>query len=466
MKVEDCYVREGADALTAAFEVPESAPPHGRGMGGPAPVLITEPFQQWAGERFSARTSRPLNLYLHVPFCRHRCLFCPFYQNRVHEDFSAGYRDLLLREIHLMVEALGAQAKSRPVQSVFFGGGTPSDMEAEDLAEVLTALREGFLINDETEITVEGRVRGFSSEKAEAWVAAGANRFSLGLQSTEVLLRRRLGRLADRDEIKRTLTGLKATGALVIVDLMFGLPGQTEVSLREDVRFLAEETPIDGLDLYELIQFPGSPLAKAMANGTARLGEAADRKGRARMFGGAAHVLGEYGYEHFTPQHWRRTERERSVYNRLAKADADILPFGVSAGGSLDGISLQHERELTRFEERLNSGEFPFRAASPPYSPVNRFRLKLAEAIEGRTLPPLAEWPKSAATWAPGLLRNWEQAGLLEKRRNRTTAPVLTLAGSFWAKHLQRLILGCLTAPSADGGHSQGGHPHGKPPHS
>ncbi|MGE9294731.1 MAG: radical SAM protein [Puniceicoccales bacterium] len=312
-------------------------------------------FADWAPTAFIERSDSPLCLYLHVPFCRHRCAFCPFYRNAHADGFSADYAALLHADIDRTARALGDYGKTRRVDAVFFGGGTPSDLEAKDLAGVIVALKENFLIDAETEITVEGRFRDFTTEKARAWVAAGANRFSLGLQTADVGIRRRLGRLADRDEMRSVLTNLADTGALVIVDLIYGLPGQTTKTLAEDIRFLAEETPVDGLDCYELKQFPGSPLAKMLENG--RLPPAATTDERSAMFRVACDLLDAYGFDHFMEKHWRRNESERSLYNRFAKNESvDVLPFGSGAGGRLGQTSIMRDGVLVNYRQQLLTG--------------------------------------------------------------------------------------------------------------
>lgn len=469
MKPEDCYVAKGADVWTEAFAGAEMRPTHGRTAAGAR--LLDKPFGEWAPRLFAQRSCKPLALYIHVPYCRHRCLFCPFYQNRSTESFSAYYADLLMRHLDLLEEALGRGADCRPVDAVFFGGGTPSDLSAPDLARVLKRLRALFAITDETEITVEGRIRDFTPEKAVLWREAGANRFSLGLQSTDVALRRRLGRLADRHEMLTVLNGLADTGAVLIVDLIFGLPGQTRELLLEDLRFLAQQTHIDGLDLYELIQFPNSPLARAVAEGRAGIGEPPDRAGRARMFAAAAEALAGYGFEHFTPQHWRRGTRERSVYNRLAKSNADILPIGSSAGGNLSRVSIMMERDIDAYAAQIHAGKIPARCLAPtePISEQERFKTSLAEAAERLSVPTPSQWPLAARGWAAPLLENWTQVGLLEAPAPGENAETLkmTPAGAYWAKVMQRLIIGCLSPASAESAHPGGSHPHGggKPPH-
>ncbi len=475
MKPEDCYVPAGADPLTEAFAPGQKMPNHGRAAAGAQ--MLDKPFGEWAPRLFAARSCKPLALYVHVPFCRHRCLFCPFYQNRSSDSFSAFYADLLLRHLELVEDALGQGADCRPVDAVYFGGGTPSDLNAPDLARVLRKLKSLFAITEETEVTVEGRIRDFTPEKAKAWREAGANRFSLGLQSTDEALRRRLGRLAGREEILKVLNTLADTEAVLIVDLIFGLPGQTRELLLEDLRFLAEETRIDGLDLYELIQFPGSPLAKAVAEGRGSIGHPPERAERARMYGAAHEALAGYGFEHFTPQHWRRGQRERSIYNRLAKSNADILPIGSSAGGNLSRVSIMMERDIDAYAEQITAGSIPARCLAPsaPMTELERFKSRLSEAMERRQLPPLAAWPEKAHAWALPLLENWRQAGLIDPPHGDEEGFGLTMSGSYWAKTIQSLIMGCLApaAPAQSGGHpagmkghpgGMGGHPGGTPP--
>lgn len=396
-----------------------------------------------------AREDAPLGLYFHVPFCHHRCTFCPFFQNTTREGFSSEYAGLLRRAVASMAAALGKDRYEREVQTLYFGGGTPSDMEAADLASVVRLAREQFAFSPEAEVTVEGRVRGFTAEKARVWMEAGVNRFSLGLQSSDTRLRRSLGRLADREEIVRNLNALSELGAIVIVDLIYGLPGQSLDMVREDIRFLAEETRIDGLDLYALKPFPGSPMMKAVQAG--RLPEPTDAVGRGQMYVAASDALAGYGFEHFTPQHWRRSARERSAYNRLAKVDADILPFGCSAGGHLGPVAMMNERDLGRYRQRIEVESVPAMMMGDPANVGygKAFRLVLADALEERSLPPLDAWPQVTQGLGAKLLANWMAAGLVEAQRGDELR--LTRAGCFWASHLQKLLLG-LVAGSASAG--------------
>ncbi|GHC09901.1 putative heme utilization radical SAM enzyme HutW [Cerasicoccus arenae] len=400
----------------------------GRGEG------VAESFADWAPGINSQRHDAPLNLYLHTPFCHHRCSFCPFFQNTTKPGFSERYAEFLCRDLEQKARWVGPSLTTRRISSVFFGGGTPSDLEAGDLARVLETLKRLYPIDTETEITVEGRIWGFSKEKAAAWRAAGANRISIGLQSTNSRLRRSMGRLADRGKIRRTLQHFVDLDFVTIVDLIYGLPNQDVASVVEDVRFLAEETGIDGLDLYALKQFPNSPLAKAVERGSIK--SPADIQLRAEMFTAAAEALAQHGFEHFTPQHWRRGQRERSIYNQLAKTSADILPFGSSAGGRLGNVQISGFRTLEDYENAIEAGELGAHCITREAAPGQGFTDAIVAHIQRRMLPPLSQWPNRAA--ATPLLNNWREAGLIG-------APCpdglpLTPAGCFWFPHLQSLL--------------------------
>ncbi|MFW5883773.1 MAG: radical SAM protein, partial [Verrucomicrobiota bacterium] len=315
-----------------------------------------------------------------------------------------------------------------------------SDMEGADLANVLTTLRGRFGVCAETEVTIEGRVRGFTAEKAQTWVEAGANRFSLGLQTSNTKLRRRLGRIADRAEIAATLNALAETGAVVIVDLIYGLPGQTPPDLVEDIRFLAEETAIDGLDLYALKVFPGSPLEKAVQQNS--LPPLPDAPTCAEIFLQADAELARRGFEGFTPKHWRRSTRERSVYNKLAKETADILPFGSAGGGRIGEYALMQHPALEDYTKALDAGRKPALAMPSPRTPQSLFKGHLAAALNRCALPPHDQWGLPLAT-AAQIAANWLEAGLIEARGNSANEPAFTLTprGIFWHERLQASLL-------------------------
>ncbi len=415
-------------------------------MGRQAPEWKGGTFREFAEEAFMADPTRPLALYVHVPFCHHHCTFCPFYINQAKKGFSRDYTDLLLRDIEITADALKNVAGKREVSTVYFGGGTPTDLDEADMVAVMHALFDHFNIPKTAEFTIEGRITGFTASKAKAWAAAGANRYSLGIQSANTALRKRLGRLSSREEIESSLKDICNSDALVIIDMLYGLPGQTQEILLDDIGFIAEKTAISGLDLYELRVFPGTPLDKAISHG--KIPPAPPFKDTAVMFAAAYDALEAAGFEHFSPRHWRRAPREQSLYNRLAGSSCDMIPFGSASGGRLNNISLGGARDMDSYRAKVEAGEKPLGRImeSPLPPPATGFRRVLDTYAKKICLPPADAFPETHREAAGQLLAQWQDAGLLKPAEDGWR---LTSAGFFWAKKLKELIQQFTASPAS-----------------
>jgi len=198
---------------------------------------------------------QPLGLYVHVPFCRTRCRYCDFYRVGENPAKMTLFLNALEREI---------QGVEPPplhiVDSVFFGGGTPSLMTPEQAGQVLDLLGERFDLDDECELSLECNPSDLSVERLAAYRAAGINRLSLGVQS---LCDRELGLLGRRHDAQRAVDCVRWARAAgfgnVSLDLMLGIPGQTAASFRRTVEgALALET--DHVSVYLLEVHPGSEI--------------------------------------------------------------------------------------------------------------------------------------------------------------------------------------------------------------
>lgn len=440
-QIEHLFAKIGNNPLTDAFEPEEkkilpsvSAPRKMPAM----PAWDGGNFEDFAAETFIAGAERPLALYLHVPFCHHRCTFCPFFINKTYKNFSNHYGQLLSKEIEATAKVLQNVIKQRSVQTVYFGGGTPSDMEAEDLAKIIRQLHNTFNIANDAEITVEGRVSGFTADKGKAWTQAGANRFSIGVQTTDTKLRKKLSRQSDRKQIAATLNGLCESGSAVVVDIMYGLPGQTPEMLVDDIRFLAEETGIHGLDLYELKVFPDSALDKAIVKGN--MPAAATVLEQAQMFGAAYTKLVEYGFENFSAKHWRRDPRERSIYNTLAKKQTDMIPFGSGAGGRIGSISIGNTSTIEEYEKMVNADIKPAkRIMRSPLRQQHGFAYQLESSFEKLRILAPDQWPENLRPQASKLTSQWQDAGLLTHQQNEQGIR-LSCAGTFWAARMNKML--------------------------
>ncbi len=382
--------------------------------------------------------------YVHLPYCESKCLYCGFFGGKYTKEAGAAYVEALIREVESERHFLSTT--SAPINALYLGGGTPTAMQAQELTRLLRVLRSALPLANDCEITVEGRIHNFDEAKMEACLEGGANRFSLGVQSFHTEIRRRLGRIATGEEVCRRLETLASYNhAAVVIDLIYGLPGQTVEHWEEDIRtFLG--LPLDGVDLYQLNIFPGSALAKGIAAGslpgTASLAE------QGRFFERGVTVMQNARCRRLSMSHWGRTARERNLYNPMAKGRADCLHFGAGAGGSLHGWFMFNDSNVEEYLRRCNSGEKPVAMLTAPPEDLEVLRVILGQMEHCRLnlddlSAVLARAPARARSdarvlYAP-LLDNWKEAGLVAQDGPWVE---LTLAGQFWQVNLSQALIG------------------------
>jgi len=437
----------GEDPRLRQFHARLCDDPLGRAFDGRAPLvpwLASRPVpgaeMEAAWEKVCAtpRSGKTV-AYVHIPFCSNHCLFCNFYRNATRRHSSGAYVDDLLREIRR--EAATVMGQSAPVHAIYLGGGTPTDLDAPDLARLLRTLRECLPLAGDCEITVEGRATGFEPEKVAACLDSGANRFSFGVQTFDTRVRQRLGRRLEGREIMAFISEIcRMDRAVVVCDLIFGLPGQTAKSWAEDLS-ICEHLGIDGVDLYCLTLLPSSPLATAIGKGAIAPGAALREQGV--FYAAGVGRLERAGWRQLTTAHFTRESRERNLYNQLVKSGAACLAFGSGAGGHAGGFSYFNLPDLSRYREANAAGRKPLAGlylAGAGHAAKGRVtggletgRLNLAAVDEEGV-------PGFAATVLP-LAAQWEEAGLLHRDGEVLR---LTLAGRFWhtnlASSLHRMI--------------------------
>ena len=421
--LESFFARETGNPIVDAF--PEKKVVHAGGKTRPMnPQQIDEAWQRLLERPRTGKTAA----YIHVPFCESHCLYCGFYRKRYDASQSRAYADTLIAE--LSAHADSPMQNAAPIHAVYLGGGTPTSLEAEDLARILAAIRVCLPIANDCEITVEGRIWNFGPEKMEACLEGGANRFSLGVQTFDTALRQSMKRLSDRDSVIEALCRLRDYDqASVVIDLIYGFPNQTMAMWEQDIRTYLGLN-LDGIDLYQLNIFPGTPLHKAIAS--EKMPAGIDKAGRAAMYARGVEIMDAAHYRRLSVNHWGRTSRERNIYNHMMKGPAHCLPFGPGAGGGVHGNFFFQETDWTKWqkmvEEEKRKPIVMMQAQGPNAvlektisSELELCRINLARIGRNFDLP-------IAETVQP-LYAQWERAGLL--RMNGEWAE-LTTAGQFW----------------------------------
>lgn len=378
--------------------------------------------------------------YIHIPFCRHRCLYCGFFQNYSDEERETLYIDSLIKELQLSRDS--RYLAGGPVNAVFIGGGTPSTLAPHNIARLLDAVRDCLPLANDYELTLEGRINDLEPARMEAWLGHGVNRVSIGVQSFDTGVRRSVGRLDDTATVLERLELLSGYNqATVIIDLIYGLPKQTTEIWANDIKLL-QTAAIDGLDLYQLNIYQGSALQQAIQAG--KLPPAATTAEQAGMFATAGATLAAHAFSRLSICHWGKTNRERSMYNTLTKAGRNVIPFGAGAGGNVGGVTMLLNRDVAAYIKSIEQGHKPI--AAMLLQPADS---ELHNSVVGQLERGYLHLKGLATLYGPEvlelepLLAIWEARGLIE------TGPAvskLTVAGQFWYMNIAQSVLECLHA--------------------
>ena len=304
-----------------------------------------------------------LGLYLHIPFCSSICNYCNFNRGLFDEALKARYVDALEREI------LSCPLRGRRADTIFFGGGTPSLLEPEEIGRLIAACRGVFDMPADAEITLETNPETSSRGRMERFGAAGVNRISFGVQSFREPELKRLGRRHTADRAIRAVEEARGGGiGNISLDLMMWLPQQTRDDWRESVETLIGVGP-EHASLYLLELYPGSPLKEEMARAGWSLAPDEDAAG---MYLWSLERLDAAGYRQYEISNVARPGRE-SRHNLKYWQDGEWIGFGCGAHSTCDGA---------RSRNIAGTGEYIARVAAGEATAVERRQLTGEERLE------------------------------------------------------------------------------------
>jgi len=285
-----------------------------------------------------------IGVYLHVPFCAHICPYCDFNTFAGQDALIPRYVDALRREIVGQTDI----AENRTVSSIFFGGGTPSLLTADQIRLLLNACKDSFDVAADPEITLEANPNSVDQTYFEELRQAGINRLSLGVQTTSRKGLRVLGRQHEAAEAEAAFLAARRAGFdNLSLDLIFGWPGQSVESWRQDLEAVVTwggDGP-EHLSLYSLIVEPGTPMADAVARGILTV---LDEDSTADLYEEAIRMMELAGYSHYEVANWAKPETRMSRHNAVYWRNGDYLGLGAGAHGTFAGRrTMNHLLPLT-----------------------------------------------------------------------------------------------------------------------
>jgi len=301
-------------------------------------------------------------IYVHVPFCVRKCGYCDFYSVVAGDAAWEEFCDLVVRELDLVLRAVPEEAGIR-TDTVYFGGGTPTVLGSRRLCRLLADIRSRAPLTDDAEVTVEANPGTVGAEDLHRLLEAGFTRVSLGVQSFDASTLAALGRIYSPEEVCAALRSARTAGFRSVgIDLIFGNPGQTGESWREDLERAIAVSP-DHLSAYALSPERGTPLHAEIERGTMTL---PDDDAIARMYENTREAMAAAGYRHYEISNFCRPGKE-SRHNGKYWDRERYLGLGPSAHGLLFpregaplGLRTANPSSLREYARRLGEGRLPW----------------------------------------------------------------------------------------------------------
>ncbi len=288
---------------------------------------------------------RDLSIYIHIPFCVRKCLYCDFLSFTASAGEIESYVNLLVQEI----EEQSVFYRDHRVISVFLGGGTPSILPAEEIGRILQAVRENYRMTDEVEITMECNPGTVTAEKLGNYITYGINRLSIGLQSTQDEELARIGRIHDYEMFLHTYRAARTAGFVNInIDLMAALPGQSIASYRESLERVADLAP-EHISAYSLILEEGTPLYERKGQYSFPT-EDEDRE----MYQMTKEYLAERGYQRYEISNYAR-EGFACRHNQVYWQRGDYVGFGLGAASMVGDVRWSAPESMKEYKDYVEN---------------------------------------------------------------------------------------------------------------
>lgn len=286
---------------------------------------------------------QPLSIYIHIPFCVRKCLYCDFLSAPASEEQRQRYFECLLQEIRRE----SARYLDYEVQTVFIGGGTPSLLSAEQIQQLMETVFSSFYMAKENEITIEVNPGTVDARKFEIYKKAGINRLSIGLQSANDNELQLLGRIHNYDEFFRTYNDAVKTGFNNInIDLISAIPSQTVSSYKETLnRVLSLSPPPTHISAYSLIVEEGTPFFE---NTPVLPDEETDRE----MYKITNDILKKSGYHRYEISNYAK-EGYECVHNKVYWKRGAYAGFGIGAASLVENVRFHNIREIETYMDEI-----------------------------------------------------------------------------------------------------------------
>ena len=294
--------------------------------------------------------SKSLGIYVHIPFCRSKCQYCDFY-SLPRSEKTPELMDRYVKALDAHIKEGGARAPKYVVDSVYFGGGTPSYFGAERLRQVFLSISKRFNVSKSAEVTLEANPESITEKGCKRLISSGFNRISIGVQTNDDQLLKLLGRPHSFRQAQKAVDVARMSGFdNVSLDLMYGLPAQSPQQWADALGSIIDLKP-DHISCYGLTLSPGTPLYHYRNQAALP-----DDDAQAAMYLYAVSTLEAYGYHQYEISNFSRTGRE-CMHNLKYWLGGEYMSFGPSAASDFAGTRYTFASDLNRYIRAVNTGD-------------------------------------------------------------------------------------------------------------
>lgn len=295
---------------------------------------------------------KELGLYIHIPFCKQKCYYCDFVSYAKNEKFFERYIEALLEEMNNFFDNNDIEIKT-----IYIGGGTPSIIDAKYIEKIMNFFKEKDLLKKTKEITIEVNPGTVDEEKIKCYKKAGINRLSIGLQSTDDNMLKKIGRIHCYKDFLNTYKFAKEAGFDNInVDIMIGLPKQKISDVKNTLEKIInlEPEPPKHISVYSLIVEENTPIEKMINDGTLEL---PDEENERNMYWYVKNFLELNGYNHYEISNFAKDGYE-SIHNSDCWKQKEYIGFGVAAHSFINDVRFGNTSNLDEYLRNCENKDF------------------------------------------------------------------------------------------------------------
>ena len=293
---------------------------------------------------------RERGIYVHIPFCKSKCLYCDFNSFAKKDECIEPYTKSLIKEI----EEYAKVNKDILVKTIYIGGGTPSYINEKYIKKIIENIKQNFEIIKDAEITIEVNPGTVNKRKLETYYKSGINRLSIGLQSANDKLLKLIGRVHNFEDFLETVKMAKTAGFTNInADCMIGLPTQNIYDVEDTLNVLIN-LRLTHISVYSLIVEPNTPIEKKINSGELKL---PDEEIERYMYWFAKRKLEENGYLHYEISNFARP-MFRSRHNVDCWNQKEYKGFGISASSYENGMRYTNTPSIDTYIKNVESENF------------------------------------------------------------------------------------------------------------